>query len=506
MTKSTLATTLKATLVSLTLFGLTISGCKKNSEVDKLITNNPPDQFSVSVIKVSSDSAVINWTQSTDPDGDPVTYKILINDTIKITNYTGVDYVFKNLHELTTYNIKIIAVDSKQNETSESLTLTTKKYWLTFLKKVEYGSISGYSSQKCGQMIKANDGNGYVIVGESEIPGGTAGPYRMFAIKIDTLGNKLWQKYYDYTVGNTIEIKIIKNTNDGYIISGGSNLISINNAGDLIWHQSTSTTFNVIFGIAINSAGQIYTVGDISFDSATNKMAAILSKYDADGNLQWNKQYSPSIYDQFYDIKIDANDQLIVLGLTEGTNMSIADYNYGGQSRFDFWVLKLTEDGDIVWSNTYPIDYNQAFPENIIQTKEGNYVFTGFTFGPYDITYFHLQMIDGGGNSMWSYFSEENHTKSYSVSETSDNSLIVAGGFQLPNSMQSALFKFDKNGNVIWEKLYPEFATFLQNRTVLPTSDGGYIINCQKSKPYNSSGETDQIYIFKTTDTGEFSN
>lgn len=98
----------------------------------------------------------------------------------------------------------------------------------------------------------------------------------------------------------------------------------------------------------------------------------------------------------------------------------------------------------------------------------------------------------------------DNPTRGFSVAETIDNSLIVTGGFQLDNSAQSAIYKFDKNGNKIWEKLYDEFSTFLFNKTVIPTSDGGYIINSQKSKTYNTSTETDQIFIFKTDDMGEF--
>jgi hypothetical protein len=66
------------------------------------------------------------------------------------------------------------------------------------------------------------------------------------------------------------------------------------------------------------------------------------------------------------------------------------------------------------------------------------------------------------------------------------------------------MYKFDKAGNKLWEKLYPEFATYIFNKTVIPTNDGGYIINAQKSKAYNNYLETDQIYIFKTNDIGEF--
>ena len=85
-----------------------------------------------------------------------------------------------------------------------------------------------------------------------------------------------------------------------------------------------------------------------------------------------------------------------------------------------------------------------------------------------------------------------------------DNGLIVAGGFQYQESADFALYKFDKNGNKLWGKLYGEPNAFLMNKSVIPTRDGGYFINCQKSKAYNISTETDQIYVIKTDPDGDF--
>jgi len=473
-----------------------LASCKKD-KLDERSTspppprtanNNPPDQFTISVLASSWDTATISWTKAIDPDKDSVFYKVYLNDTLKADNYRGLSYTFRNLKEITAYRVKVVAVDAKQNETPSTANFDTKKYWLKFLQKVEYGPITGYSSQKTGQMIRANDG-GYIIVGDSQLGSWPYGTIQTLTIKIDSLGNKIWEKRYNYMSGNSMEIKII-NYSGGYIICGGDNLMRINNNGDLIWRKMASLPSEVINGIAATADGSIYTVGQASGGSQTSIQVATLCKYDQNGNLLFQKTFPRTPRDEFFDVKMFPDNTMVVLGRT-------------GDPNADFWVLKMTTDGSIIWEKIYQ-DAGHAFPENIIKTAEGNYVFTGFSLGAAVIPYMYLQMIDGNGNSMWTYIAGNNTTKGYSVAETSDNSLIVTGGYQLTYSSQSALYKFDKNGNKLFEKLYGEFATYLINKTVIPTSDGGYMINCQKSKAYNSSGEVDQIYIFKTDDKGEF--
>jgi hypothetical protein len=474
----------------------TFVGCKKNNVSDNAanpppppnVNNNPPGQFTISLVTCSWDTATITWTKAIDPDNDSVSYKIYLNDTLKVENYKALSYTFKNLNEVTSYDVKILAVDSKLKETRSVLNFTTKKYWLKYLKKVDYGIFSPYTSKTTGQMVEANDG-GYIMASFVELADWPNPPFKLCTIKIDSLGNKIWEKYYDYS--RSFELRIVSNNHNGYIISSGENIIRINNNGDLIWRQAIAEHGEVIYGIAVHTDGSIYATGLIPSDSANgNVVEALLGKFDQDGNLLWKKTFSPTTRDEFHDIKI-YNDELVVLAFTDDNNPH-------------FRVLKLTLDGSIIWDKEYSSPWGYVFPQCIMKTREGNYVFTGFFYGPSYEPYFYLQMIDANGNNIWTYFADNNHTLGSCVAETNDNALIVTGGYQSTYSTHSALYKFDKNGNQLWAKLYEEFATFFLNRTVIPTSDGGYIINSQKSKAYNSPGETDQIYIFKTDDKGEF--
>ena len=471
---------------------LTTAACKKNPPPRNTppdnpppADNHPPGQFTVSLVTAEWDTAKITWTKAIDPDNDTVVYNIYLNDTLKVQNFTGLGYTFRNLTELTTYRVRVVALDTKLKESASGLDFTTSKYWLRFLRKVEYGAITGYSSQKTGQMVKANDG-GYIIAGDSQLGDWPYGVINLFTMKIDSLGNKIWQKRYNYSAGNTDNVRIV-NCNNGYIICGDYDLIKIDNNGNIIWHRQYLLS-GVMTGIGAAADGSVYATGYASV--AQGKVGATLDKYDASGNIIWRKTFSRTTREEFHDIKIYSDNEIIIGGVT-------------GEPETDFWVLKIDAGGSVVWEKSYH-DEGVAFLKNIIKTKEGNYVFTGFSLGAYVIPYLYLQMIDPAGNKMWSYYSGDNRTKGYSVAETNDNALIVAGGYQLTYSAQASLYKFDKNGNKLWGKLYEEFATYLFSKTVIPVNDGGYLINAQKAKAYNTYPETDQIYIFKTDDKGQF--
>ena len=276
------------------IFSLSLSGCKKGDShptdpIDPVIPNSAPGSFTISLESVSSDTAKIIWTKAIDPENDSISYKVYLNDTLKAQNHSTLHFTFKNLQPQRSYIAKVVAVDSKSNETVSARNFTTTStYWLKFLQKVEYGPITGYSYQKTGQMTRANDG-GYIIVGTSQLGDWPDGPINTFTLKIDSLGNQIWQKRYSQ-IGDQFENKIISCGN-GYLITGSLKVIKIDNFGNILWQilpTLPSETFN---GIAVSSDGSIYTAG-FAADSPPNITMATLKKYGPNGKLVWTRPTS----------------------------------------------------------------------------------------------------------------------------------------------------------------------------------------------------------------------
>ena len=79
----------------------------------------------------------------------------------------------------------------------------------------------------------------------------------------------------------------------------------------------------------------------------------------------------------------------------------------------------------------------------------------------------------------------------YSIKQTSDNNLIVAGGPMF-------LLKMGQSGNVIWNKSYATTAGSADASSVAETADGGYIV-CGTLNP---GSPTSKVVLFKTDSDG----
>lgn len=463
--------------------------------------NEPPGSFTILLTDLSYDSAKIEWSAAEDPENQLVTYSIFLNDSLFVNMFEELSFTFKNLQPLNNYHVRIVATDSAEKESASLLSFTTNKYFLTYFKQIQYGSISGYSMQSTERMIKGNDG-GFIVTGKTELLNQPGYSLKYFAIKLDTSGNEVWRKYYDDDSSASTEANIA-NCPDGYVIGGMREFMKIDNNGTFLWRKDSYSQEEVILDVAANSTGEIYTVGSTAGDMQNDFARAAISKFDANGNKIWNKTLSPTAIDRFEDILIVNDNEIMILGSTDGNNSSYSEVIVSGEN-LDYWVVNMDGEGNVRWSRKYA-DPGYAFPQRIIKTREGNYAFTGFTWRySYEPRDLFMMMIDNSGNQIWEYFDVNNHTQAHDIAETPDNSLVVAGAFEWPDRTVFSLYKFDKSGNKVWDKIYAEDFTNLRNKSVIPTDDGGYMIATQKSKAYNPIDETDEIYMFKTNENGEW--
>lgn len=97
-------------------------------------------------------------------------------------------------------------------------------------------------------------------------------------------------------------------------------------------------------------------------------------KITADGQLQWEKNYGGSLNDEATSLQQTADGGYIVAGSTYSSNGDIS-FNNGDE---DFWVLKLDQSGNLEWEQTYGgSDVDRA--EAIKQTPDGGYIVAGFS-------------------------------------------------------------------------------------------------------------------------------
>jgi len=199
-----------------------------------------------------------------------------------------------------------------------------------------------------GEYIEATSDNGFILVGGTRF----VNPYINDAfnlIKIDSVGNHLWTKYYSIS-GLERGISVKATFDGGYILSGWTSdsitfkddlfLVKTDSIRNLIW----SKTYG---GVNHESVGHVYQVNDggyliagySDFYGVINN-DFILIKTDSSGNITWNKTYGGLNFEEC-DALIQCSDgNYIMAGST-------SSYGYGSG---DILVIKVDSSGNEIWS------------------------------------------------------------------------------------------------------------------------------------------------------------
>ncbi len=191
-------------------------------------------------------------------------------------------------------------------------------------------------------------------------------------------------------------------------------------------------------------------------------------KLDSDGNVQWQKTYGTNRDDRAESIQQTADGGYTVAGRTNSV---------GGTGNYDFWVLKLDANGNVVWQKTYGNSDGEV-AESIYQTSDTGYIVAGNTrsFGAGNNDFWVLKLNANGTVAWQKTYGGSGQDYARSIEQTSDGGYIVAG---YTNSFGAGnndfwVLKLDSSGAVQWQKTYGgSKQDYL--RSIHQTSDGGYI-------------------------------
>ncbi len=484
---------------------LLVIGCSRdnNSPVEEEVDANlAPTDFNLEINNITHNSAILEWDAAIDPENDMVSYDIYLNEILIISDITELQYRFSELTELTSYSGKVIAKDTNDNEIQKTFEFQTDKYYLKFLKTFDYGNPQYSQRGSPYSMIKSSDNN-YIIAGSSN-PNGNG--LQFFVLKVDYEGNEIWRKFYPYQLSASWRFKIIESST-GLILVGHHHVLNLDDNGNIIWYKKIDS-YDIpdnsaeIKSVAQDSQGNIFVAGGRGSNESEIVQEAVITKLDNFGNIIWEKNFTPSIRSFFNDLLITESNQLLILGSTETDGITYKQHIYGSPpEQIDFWVLKLTNEGEEIWSNTYG-DGRYDFPEKIIKRSNGNYVFAGFGWGAYDISVGRIFEIDQNGNELLNVSNGLSTT--FSIAETMDNGLVITGHVDFGNYGALGIFKFDSNGNEEWNRQYQESFTYLRGQSIITEDDGGFRIVGSLAKNYYNGDERPKFLIYKTDPEGSY--
>jgi hypothetical protein len=285
------------------------------------------------------------------------------------------------------------------------------------------------------------------------------------SLVVSVKASSTWSQTYGGT-GDEGACSLVVTPDGGYAIAGYTDsfgagildfwLVKTDAFGNMEWNRAYGGTgYEEAYSLVVTPDGG-YAIAGSTTSFGAGGFDFWLVKTDASGNMQWNKTYGGAYYDEAYSLVATSDGGYAIAGIT---------WSFGaGES--DFWLVKTDAVGNMEWNRTYGgTGYDRAY--SLIATSDGGYAIAGeqSSFGS-DGAW--LVKTDSLGNMQWN--------KTYGVPGDSFTSVVQTsdGGYALTDSGFS-LVKIDALGNMQWNKTYVGTNISIAN-SLVATSDGGYAV------------------------------
>ena len=240
---------------------------------------------------------------------------------------------------------------------------------------------------------------GYSYSDDGDVPNhrGTTSSADFFILKLNNLGNMQWRRSFGGT-GDDIPYGIRQTPDHGYAIAGYSNsidgdvtgnhggqdywFVKIDSLGNLLWEKSFggSSDDNALSFDLTTDHGFVLTGHSNSSDSdvTRNNGGADLwiVKLDSSGSLQWQHSFGGSDIDAGYSVKQTFDGGYITCGISASDDGDVS----GNHGNNDCWVVKLDASGNLVWQESLG-GPEEEFGASIVQTADSEYVIAGSSDG-----------------------------------------------------------------------------------------------------------------------------
>lgn len=366
-------------------------------------------------------------------------------------------------------------------------------------------------------VINSSDG-GYVIAGTSISKDGNItsnkGNNDFWVIKVNSKGDIEWQKNYGGSQSDVI--KSIAGTWDkGYILCG----VSMSNDGDAstthwqgdyliikIKSDGTIDWKKCYGGSDLDEARSIYPCHDGGYVIAGNTKSIDnditknhgssdywIVKINYLGDIVWQKTFGGTKEDYATSVIETKEKEFLVSGYTLSNNGDVTNHYISNDTikgNKDVWVLKLDSTGNLLWQKIYGGN-NDDYSNNIIQTIDGGYLFTGATNsnnGDVADTYGFLDVwvvkLNKSGIIQWQKcIGGSNDEEGTAVVQLGSEDYLISGGSNSNDQLITSnkgnsdfvLIKLNSSGYLIWEKNYGG-KNYDKATSLVLTSDKGCIL------------------------------
>ncbi len=369
-----------------------------------------------------------------------------------------------------------------------------------FLGEVDWVKNFGGTGEETAQsVIKTNDG-GYAVLGfsnstDGDLMGKTLAVNDYWLLKLNAEGELQWSKTYGGSKDDRGQ-SVIQTNDGGYAVTGyamssdgdGSNnegfhdnwILKLDASGTIEWEKSFGFSgHDHSYDILQTADGGFFFVGFLDVTSARedgfeekgNSLTRHgvgefwATKISARGAMEWRRYFGGTNNDRAHAVVQSDDGGFVMTGFSESSDFDIKN----SRGSYDFWVLKISQEGELVWERSYG-GSGIEISKDIAKTDDGAYVIAGNTFstdldisknnGESDIW---LIKVDDAGNLLW-----EQTIGGSGFEDAQGITLSADGGFLISGNSKSAdldananagendiwLVKTDSKGAPVWQKSF----------------------------------------------------
>jgi hypothetical protein len=290
-----------------------------------------------------------------------------------------------------------------------------------------------------------------------DVSQGSKGYNDYWIVKVDSSGNKQWDKRYGGP-GDDFLTSIIPTIDGGYLLGGYSRSGA---RGD----KSEANRGIVDYWIVkINSAGR----------------------------KQWDKTFGGSGYDSFKSLIPTVDGGYLLFGSSDSG--ADGDKSEASNGSNDYWIVKITSTGTKQWDKTFGGE-DSDYLESVATTPDGGYLLGGYsssgisgdkTEASKGDSDFWIVKITGTGTKQWDKTLGGSGTDQLaSLIATVDGGYLLFGdsntgidGDKSENSKGGFdywLVKINSSGSKLWDKVYGT-TEWEDLESAIPMADGGYLL------------------------------
>ncbi|MDD4050748.1 MAG: hypothetical protein PHR28_02460 [candidate division Zixibacteria bacterium] len=256
----------------------------------------------------------------------------------------------------------------------------------------------GASSYDGARALLANSDGGYAVAGYTY--SFITRSADVLLVKTDASGAAVWEKSYGGPLAQGGHA-VARAPDEGYLVAGyaaavGSGVndvyaIKIDSAGNSIWNKTYGgTAVDEGHAVCRASDGGYIIVGD-TYSFGAGSSDVYMLKIDEDGNLAWQKTFGGSADERGSAVAPTRDGGYIIAGRT---------FSFGA-GILDMYLVKTDAAGNLTWQKTFGGPSSDEACA-VAQTSDGGYAVAGFTdsfgAGNFDA---HLVKTDASGNKLW---------------------------------------------------------------------------------------------------------